>query len=26
MYRGWVTPDGLLHVATHGDVEMVGQA
>jgi beta-aspartyl-peptidase (threonine type) len=26
MYRGWVTPDGLLHVATHGDVEMAGQA
>ncbi|MGO4285691.1 isoaspartyl peptidase/L-asparaginase family protein [Bosea sp. TAB14] len=26
MYRGWVTSDGLLHVATHGDVEMVGQA
>ena len=26
MYRGWVTPDGLVHVATHGDVEMVGQA
>ncbi len=26
MYRGWVTTDGLLHVATHGDVEMAGQA
>ncbi len=26
MYRGWVTEDGLLHVATHGDVEMAGQA
>jgi len=26
MYRGWVTPDGLIHVATHGDVEMAGQA
>ena len=26
MYRGWVTPDGLVHVATHGDVEMAGQA
>ncbi|WP_089177538.1 isoaspartyl peptidase/L-asparaginase [Bosea sp. AS-1] len=26
MYRGWVTPDGLMHVATHADVEMAGQA
>jgi beta-aspartyl-peptidase (threonine type) len=26
MYRGWVTPDGLVHVATHGDVEVAGQA
>jgi beta-aspartyl-peptidase (threonine type) len=26
MYRGWVTPDGLVHVATHGEVEMAGQA
>lgn len=26
MYRGWVTPDGLIHVATHGQVEMAGQA
>jgi beta-aspartyl-peptidase (threonine type) len=26
MYRGWVTPDGLIHVATHGDVEVAGQA
>ena len=26
MYRGWVTPDGLIHVATHGHVEMAGQA
>ncbi|QEL24340.1 isoaspartyl peptidase/L-asparaginase [Bosea sp. F3-2] len=26
MYRGWVTADGLLHVATHGTVEMAGQA
>lgn len=26
MYRGWVTQDGLVHVATHGDVEMAGQA
>ena len=26
MYRGWVTPDGLVHVATHADVDMVGQA
>lgn len=26
MYRGWVTPDGLVHVATHGDIEMSGQA
>ncbi|SKB86420.1 beta-aspartyl-peptidase (threonine type) [Bosea thiooxidans] len=26
MYRGWVTEDGLMHVATHGDVEMAGQA
>jgi beta-aspartyl-peptidase (threonine type) len=26
MYRGWVSPDGLVHVATHGDVEMAGQA
>lgn len=26
MYRGWVTPDGLVHVATHRDVEIAGQA
>jgi beta-aspartyl-peptidase (threonine type) len=26
MYRGWVTPDGLVHVATHGEVEIAGQA
>lgn len=26
MYRGWVTPDGLVHVATHADVEIAGQA
>ncbi|MGO4171170.1 isoaspartyl peptidase/L-asparaginase family protein [Bosea sp. TAF32] len=26
MYRGWVTADGLLHVATHSSVEMAGQA
>lgn len=26
MYRGWVTSDGLIHVATHGQVEMAGQA
>lgn len=26
MYRGWVTPDGLVHVATHGEVELAGQA
>jgi beta-aspartyl-peptidase (threonine type) len=26
MYRGWVTPDGFVHVATHGDVELAGQA
>ncbi len=26
MYRGWVTPDGLVHVATHADVEVTGQA
>jgi len=26
MYRGWVTPDGLVHVATHRDVEVAGQA
>jgi len=26
MYRGWVTPDGLVHVATHRDVELAGQA
>ena len=26
MYRGWVTPDGLVHVATHADVEVMGQA
>jgi beta-aspartyl-peptidase (threonine type) len=25
MYRGWVTPDGFIHVATHGDVEVAGQ-
>ncbi|PTM39968.1 isoaspartyl peptidase/L-asparaginase [Bosea sp. 124] len=26
MYRGWVTPDGLIHVATHGEIEIAGQA
>ncbi|WP_293800749.1 isoaspartyl peptidase/L-asparaginase family protein [uncultured Bosea sp.] len=26
MYRGWVTEDGLIHVATHGHVELAGQA
>lgn len=26
MYRGWVTPDGTVHVATHGDVEIAEQA
>ena len=26
MYRGWVTPDGLVHVGTHADVEVMGQA
>ncbi|MGO4405727.1 isoaspartyl peptidase/L-asparaginase family protein [Bosea sp. RAF48] len=26
MYRGWVTADGLVHVATHDHVELVGQA
>lgn len=26
MYRGWVTPDGLVHVATHGEVEIAGPA
>lgn len=26
MYRGWVTPDGLVHVATHAEVEIAGQA
>lgn len=25
MYRGWVTPDGFVHVATHGEVELAGQ-
>jgi L-asparaginase / beta-aspartyl-peptidase len=25
MYRGWVTPDGFVHVATHGEVEVAGQ-
>lgn len=25
MYRGWVTPDGFVHVATHGEAELVGQ-
>jgi L-asparaginase / beta-aspartyl-peptidase len=25
MYRGWVTPDGFIHVATHGEVELAGQ-
>jgi beta-aspartyl-peptidase (threonine type) len=24
MYRGWVSPDGRVHVATHGEVEVVG--
>lgn len=26
MYRGWVTADGLIHVATHDHVELAGQA
>ena len=26
MYRGWVTPDGVVHVATHAKVETAGQA
>lgn len=26
MYRGWVTPDGLVHVATHAEVETMGPA
>lgn len=26
MYRGWVTPDGLVHVGTHAEVEVMGQA
>ena len=26
MYRGWVTTDGLVHVATHDHVELAGQA
>jgi beta-aspartyl-peptidase (threonine type) len=26
MYRGWVTEDGLIHVATHDHVERAGQA
>lgn len=26
MYRGWVTPEGVVHVATHGDVEIAGRA
>lgn len=26
MYRGWVTPDGLVHVATHAEVEIAGLA
>ena len=26
MYRGWVTPDGTVHVATHGEIEIAGQA
>jgi beta-aspartyl-peptidase (threonine type) len=26
MYRGWVTPDGLVQVATHAEIETVGQA
>lgn len=26
MYRGWVTPDGQVHVATHSEVEHAGQA
>lgn len=26
MYRGWVTPDGLVQVATHAEVETMGQA
>lgn len=25
MYRGWVTEDGLIHVATHDHVELAGQ-
>lgn len=26
MYRGWVTPDGQIHVATHAQVEIAGRA
>jgi beta-aspartyl-peptidase (threonine type) len=26
MYRGWVTPDGTVHVATHAQVEIAGPA
>lgn len=26
MYRGWVSPDGIVHVATHESVETMGQA
>lgn len=26
MYRGWVTPDGLVHVATHAEVDRMGPA
>ncbi|KRE09312.1 isoaspartyl peptidase [Bosea sp. Root381] len=26
MYRGWVTPDGIVHVATHAQVEIAGAA
>ena len=26
MYRGWVSADGLVHVATHAEVEIAGQA
>lgn len=26
MYRGWVTPDGIVHVATHDSIETMGQA
>ena len=25
MAEGWVTPDGFVHVATHGEVEVAGQ-